>query len=196
MVLTPNFSSLPKVLYNPKAVIAHAAWLDQACAHCPIFPTAAFRRSPGRVSVPMWLVILSNQLKIVALVSHYLTNKLILHRLIHWQEPKPPLLHRDYAVLIRVSSSYPPPLGRFLCITHPSATLLVSEDTFSFDLHVWGLPPAFNLSHDQTLQINCYLPKKVEIFFHQKMDFFWALTRVTKLFSIRSAPSLWGNHQV
>ena len=156
MVLTPNFSSLPKVLYNPKAVIAHAAWLDQAFAHCPIFPTAAFRRSPGRVSVPMWLVILSNQLKIVALVSHYLTNKLILHRLIRWWEPKPSLLRRDYAVLIRVSSSYPPPLGRFLCITHPSATLLVSEDTFSFDLHVWGLPPAFNLSHDQTLQINCF----------------------------------------
>ena len=77
MVLTPNFSSLPKVLYNPKAVIAHAAWLDQAFAHCPIFPTAAFRRSPGRVSVPMWLVILSNQLRIVALVSFYLTNKLI-----------------------------------------------------------------------------------------------------------------------
>ena len=172
MVLTPNFSSLPKVLYNPKAVIAHAAWLDQACAHCPIFPTAAFRRSPGRVSVPMWLVILSNQLKIVALVSHYLTNKLILHRLIRWREPKPSLLRGDYAVLIRVSSSYPPPLGRFLCITHPSATLLVSEDTFSFDLHVWGLPPAFNLSHDQTLQINCYLPKKVEIFFPSKDGFF------------------------
>ena len=82
MVLTPNFSSLPKVLYNPKAVIAHAAWLDQAFAHCPIFPTAAFRRSPGRVSVPMWLVILSNQLRIVALVSFYLTNKLILRGLI------------------------------------------------------------------------------------------------------------------
>jgi hypothetical protein len=28
----------------------------------------------GRVSVPMWLIILSDQLPIVALVSHYLTN--------------------------------------------------------------------------------------------------------------------------
>jgi hypothetical protein len=28
----------------------------------------------GRVSVPMWLIILSDQLLIVALVSHYLTN--------------------------------------------------------------------------------------------------------------------------
>ena len=139
----------------------------------------------------MWLVILSNQLKIVALVSHYLTNKLILHRLIRWWEPKPSLLLRDYAVLIRVSSSCPPPLGRFLCITHPSATLLTSEDAFSFDLHVWGLPPAFNLSHDQTLQINCY-PSKDGNFFSHKVKFFWALTRVTKLFSIRSTPSLRG----
>ena len=82
MVLTPNFSSLPKVLYNPKAFFTHAVWLDQACAHCPIFPTAASRRSLGRVSVPMWLIVLSDQLKIVALVSLYLTNKLILRRLI------------------------------------------------------------------------------------------------------------------
>ena len=66
-----------KELYNPKAFITHAAWLDQACAHCPIFPTAASRRSLGRVSVPMWLIILSDQLLIVALVGLYPTNKLI-----------------------------------------------------------------------------------------------------------------------
>ncbi len=63
-----------KRAYNPRAFITHAAWLDQACAHCPIFPTAASRRSLGRVSVPMWLIILSDQLLIVALVSRYLTN--------------------------------------------------------------------------------------------------------------------------
>ena len=70
------------MLYNPKAFFTHAVWLDQACAHCPIFPTAASRRSLGRVSVPMWRIVLSDQLKIVALVSLYLTNKLILRRLI------------------------------------------------------------------------------------------------------------------
>lgn len=37
-------------------------------------PTAASRRSLDRVSVPVWLIILSDQLGIVALVSHYLTN--------------------------------------------------------------------------------------------------------------------------
>jgi hypothetical protein len=66
-----------KELYNPKAFIIHAAWLDQGFPHCPIFLTAASRRSLDRVSVPVWLIILSDQLEIVALVSFYLTNKLI-----------------------------------------------------------------------------------------------------------------------
>ncbi len=59
---------------QPEAFFTHAALLDQAFAHCPIFPTAASRRSLGRVSVPVWLAILSDQLPIVALVSLYLTN--------------------------------------------------------------------------------------------------------------------------
>ena len=78
-----SFPSSPlKELYDPKAFITHAALLDQGCPHCPIFPTAASRRSLGRVSVPVWLIILSDQLRIVALVSFYLTNKLIRRGLI------------------------------------------------------------------------------------------------------------------
>ena len=73
-MLAPSFLSLPKGLYNPKAFFTHAASLDQGCPHCPRFPTAASRRSLGRVSVPVWLVVLSDQLPIVALVSRYLTN--------------------------------------------------------------------------------------------------------------------------
>ncbi len=68
--------------YNPQAFFTHAALLHQACAHCAIFPTAASRRSLGRVSVPVWLIVLSDQLRIVALVGHYPTNKLIRRRLI------------------------------------------------------------------------------------------------------------------
>ncbi len=64
----------PHRAYDPKAFITHAAWLDQACAHCPIFPTAASRRSLGRVSVPVWLIILSDQLRVFALVGRYPTN--------------------------------------------------------------------------------------------------------------------------
>jgi hypothetical protein len=77
-----------KEFYNPKAFFTHAALLDQAFAHCPIFPTAASRRSLGRVSVPVWLIILSDQLLIGALVGRYPTNKLIRRGLIQ-ERPKP-----------------------------------------------------------------------------------------------------------
>ncbi len=76
-MLTLRFSFPTKVLYNPKAFIPHAASLRQPCGHCAIFPTAASRRSLGRISVPMWLIILSDQLPVVALVGHDPTNKLI-----------------------------------------------------------------------------------------------------------------------
>ena len=69
-----------KELYNPRAFITHAAWLDQGFPHCPIFLTAASRRSLGRISVPVWLIILSDQLCIVGLVSRYLTNYLMQRR--------------------------------------------------------------------------------------------------------------------
>ncbi len=76
-VLARRLSSLSTELYDPKAFITHAAWLDQAFAHCPIFPTAASRRSLGRVSVPVWLIILSDQLRVFASVGRYPTNKLM-----------------------------------------------------------------------------------------------------------------------
>jgi hypothetical protein len=67
-------SSRAKEVYTPKSVIPHAASLRQPLGHCARFPTAASRRSLGRISVPMWLAILSDQLPVVALVSRYLTN--------------------------------------------------------------------------------------------------------------------------
>ena len=67
-------SSLTTVLYDPKTFFAHAALLRQAFAHCGRFPTAASRRSLDRVSVPVWPITLSGRLRIVALVSRYLTN--------------------------------------------------------------------------------------------------------------------------
>ncbi len=63
------YSFLLTELYDPKAFITHAALLDQAFAHCPIFPTAASRRSLDRVSVPVLLIVLSDQLTISALVA-------------------------------------------------------------------------------------------------------------------------------
>ena len=85
-VLTPPYSSHSTGVYDPKIFVLHAALRRQACAHCEQFPTAASRRSLARVSVPVWLAVLSDQLQIEALVSHYLTNKLICRRLLFRRE--------------------------------------------------------------------------------------------------------------
>ncbi len=56
------------------------ALLPQGFPHWAKFPTAANRSCLGRVSVPVWVIILSDHLSIVALVSRYLTNELIERR--------------------------------------------------------------------------------------------------------------------
>ena len=70
-------SSPPKAVYNPKAVIPHAALLRQACAHCGKFLAAASRRSLGRVSVPVWLSVLTDQLPVIGSVGRYPTDDLM-----------------------------------------------------------------------------------------------------------------------
>ena len=65
------------MVYNPKAFIPHAASLCQGFPHCTIFLTAASRRSLARISVPVWLIFLSEQLPVIGLVGHYLTNYLM-----------------------------------------------------------------------------------------------------------------------
>ena len=101
------------------------------------------RRSLGCVSVPMWLIILSNQLLITVLVGHYLTNKLIKCRLIQWCIK---LLRKD---LSGISTSFLvlfQAKGRYLLLTRLPLSIATS-----FDLHVL-VPPAYVLSHDQTLK--------------------------------------------
>ena len=77
LLQVPSISFLLKAVYDPRAFVPHAASLHQGCPHCARFLTAASRRSLGRVSVPVWLIVLSDQLPVEALVSRYLTNKLI-----------------------------------------------------------------------------------------------------------------------
>ncbi len=87
----PGVSSRLTELYDPKAFITHAALLRQGLPHCAKFLTAASRRSLARVSVPVWLAILSDQLPIVALVGHYPANKLMGRELIlMWQVRRSP----------------------------------------------------------------------------------------------------------
>ncbi len=75
--MVPSVSSHRKAVYTPKGVVPHAALLGQACAHCRKFLAAASRRSLGRLSVPVWLIVLTDQLPVSGLVSSYLTNNLM-----------------------------------------------------------------------------------------------------------------------
>ena len=133
----------------------HAALLGQAFAHCPIFPTAASRRSLDRISVPMWPFNLSVRLLIADLVSRYLTNYLIRHEPI--LKRIAPLLYRgcprhktcgistNFSVLFLSEGQVAHAL-----LTRPPLTF-PPKGNRPFDLNVLSTPPAFILSQDQTL---------------------------------------------
>ncbi len=121
-----GFSPLT-VVYTPKGFLPHAASLRQSFDHCAIFPTAASRRSLGRISVPMWRIVLSDPLRVIALVSRYLTNKLIRRDPLIGREhaSRGPLWSlsqekkRHYAVLARVSPGCPSPKDRLVTCYSP-----------------------------------------------------------------------------
>ena len=143
-------------VYNPKTFFPHAALLGQACAHCPIFPTAASRRSLDRVSVPVWPISLSARLPIADLVGRYLTNYLM---------GREPLSKRisltpsscDIVVLCGISSRFQllsPSLSQVAHALLTRSPLSQKPKSLTpFDLHVLGTPPAFVLSQDQTLEL-------------------------------------------
>ena len=64
--LVDLIAPLQKKFTVHRTLFLHAAWLDQASAHCPIS-----RRSLDRVSVPVWGTFLSEPLDIVAMVGRY-----------------------------------------------------------------------------------------------------------------------------
>ena len=159
-------SSLRKVLYNPKAFIAHAALLHQAFAHCAIFPTAATRRCLDRVSVPVWGATLSGPLPVC------LGRPLPYQLADGTQAP----LEVDYSFRRRflettttwgISSSFPElsPASRQVTnalltrspLGNPIHEYEYTYQGSSFDLHVLGTPPAFILSQDQTLRIKNFV---------------------------------------
>ena len=104
--MVPSLSSHRTEVYNPKTFFLHAALLGQAFAHCPIFPTAASRRSLDRISVPMWPFNLSVRLLIADLVSRYLTNYLIRYEPIFKRIAPLKALSCDYALLCGISSRF------------------------------------------------------------------------------------------
>src|SRR5699024_11894038 len=110
-------SSLTTEFYDPKTFITHAASLRQTFVHCGRFPTAASRRSLGRVSVPVWPITLSGRLRIVALVCFYPTNKLMRRGPICKRQPEPSFSFfscekKHHPLLAPVSRGYPSLTGR------------------------------------------------------------------------------------
>ena len=91
--------------------------------------------------MPVWPANLSVRLPVSALVSHYLTNKLVGLGPLPWREPKPTFthVHRSVRETIRYYPPFPVaiPVQGVSCpsITHPFAALLAPEGTFALDLH-------------------------------------------------------------
>jgi hypothetical protein len=105
-----------KGVYTPKGVIPHAASLRQACAHCGKSLAAASRRSRGRLPVPVWLAILSDQRPVIASVGRYPADQLMGRGPLPGRprkgSPPRPSRRGAYAGLADVSAGYPPARGR------------------------------------------------------------------------------------
>ena len=137
-------SSLRKAVYNPRAFILHAASLDQAFAHCRIFSTAATRRCMTRIAVSSLGAVLSHPLPVIALVSFYLTNKLIGHRLLlkrrnfKWECLMTP---HYYRVLSHLSVDYSRPRGRLpmryspVCHAYPKVDIRLACLSHAASVH-------------------------------------------------------------
>ena len=103
----------------------------------------------------MWPVTLSGRLPVVALVGHYLTNKLIGRESILDQNSFHPQTMRSEVIsgirrrFQRLSQSQ----GQVTHVLLTRSPLIRRASSASpFDLHVLSTPPAFVLSQDQTLR--------------------------------------------
>ena len=127
------YSSPIKEVYDPKAFIPHAASLRQAFAHCAISLAAASRRSWGRISVPIWLTILSDQLPVLGLVGYYPANCLMGQRPI-LQRPKAFIItlacEDDMRYWLRFLGDIPHWGVGYLRITKPFATALQPKSKY------------------------------------------------------------------
>ena len=87
-------------------------------------------------------------------LPYQLANPTQAHLIVKAFKKRPSFPRRAYAVLAWFSPGCPPLLGRYLRVTHPSATRQPEQALLlPFDVHVLSIPPAFNLSQDQTLQL-------------------------------------------
>ena len=150
---TVIYSSPKTEVYNPKAVFPHAASLHQAFAHCAISPTAASRRSLGRVSVPIWPVGLSTRLPVVGTVGRHPAVYLMGRGAIPSRRgfSRGAMRHPGVSGITRPFGRLSRGRGQVLHVLLSRSPLASLRRGVPFDLHVLGAPPAFVLSQDQTL---------------------------------------------
>ena len=147
-------SSLLKAVYDPKASVPHAASLRQGSPHCARFPTAASRRSLGRVSVPIWPVGLSTRLPVVGTVGRHPAVYLMGRGAIPSRRGFSPGAMRRPGVsgITRPFGRLSRGRGQVLHVLLSRSPLASARRQVPFDLHVLGAPPAFILSQDRTLR--------------------------------------------
>ena len=146
-------------VYNPKAFILHAASLHQGCPHCEKFSTAATRRCLDRISVPVWLVVLSDQLPVIAMVGRYprhLADRPRAHQEAHCcfgfsstRRMATCGINSPFGELSPTSRQ----IAHVLRTRAPLNQVGITTNLVPFDLHVLSTPPAFVLSQNQTLRL-------------------------------------------
>ncbi len=150
--LAPDILPSQQWFTTQRAFFPHAALLRQTFVHCAIFLTAASRRSLDRVSVPVWLIILSDQLLIVGLVGRYPTNYLIRRKTI-LQRPKSFISNPcELNIISGINQSFDWVSPAVRQVSYALRTRAPLGIATPFDLHVLSTPPAFVLSQDQTLR--------------------------------------------
>ena len=149
-------SSFTTELYDPKAFFAHAALLGQGFPHCRKFPTAASRRSLGRVSVPIWPVGLSTRLPVVGTVGRHPAVYLMGRGAIPSRRgfSRGAMRHPGVSGITRPFGRLSRGRGQVLHVLLSRSPLASLRRGVPFDLHVLGAPPAFILSQDRTLRPN------------------------------------------
>ena len=126
-----------KAVYDTNAFFPHAALLRQGCPHCAIVPTAASRRSLGRISVPMWPVGLSTRLPVVGWAgrcpAHYLMGRDPIHRRLGF--PAPSMREgRCIGYQSAFRRAVPVRWAGWSRVTHPFATLCAPEGALTVRL--------------------------------------------------------------
>ena len=153
-------SSLKKEVYNPQAFIPHAVLLRQAFRPLRKIPHCCLPQESGPCLSPS---VADHSLKpamdrrLGKPLPYQLANPIQAHLVA--RGPKIPRFPPQSLCGISVRFHTLSPTTRqvpihYSPVRHSSATSKLV--LLPFDLHVLGMPPAFNLSHDQTLQFNYF----------------------------------------